>query len=95
MNIENPTQLYQFLANKGITGICPEGQSLVACMDALLRMCACDPPQAKQAKFNQCRQIYIAFASKAPSMSAILLSKSGDNRITFYLNGQLISSIGR
>ena len=95
MNINSPNDLYHFLTGNKMIGICPESQNLVACMDSLIRMCACDPPQAKQLKFNQCKQHYIAFSSKAQNFAYTLLSKTSDNRIQFYLNGQVISSITR
>lgn len=95
MNINSPNDLYNFLKGNGIVGVCPEAQHMVACMDSLIRMCACDPPQAKQTKFNQCKQYYIAFASRAQNFAYTLLAKTTDNRIQFHLNGQIISTITR
>lgn len=95
MNIDSPQDARNFLVGNGIVGLCPETQNLVACMDILSRMCSCDPKEAKQAKFNQCKQHYIAFASKAQNFSAILLQKVKDGRICFYLNNQLISTVSR
>jgi hypothetical protein len=95
MNVNNPNELYHFLIGNGLVGICPEAQNLVACMDILSRMCACDPPEAKQARLNQCKQHYVAFAARASGYSATLLTKTNDNRIHFYLNGQLIGSVAR
>lgn len=95
MNINNPNDLYQFLLNNALSGVSPEAQGFVSCMNILLKMCSCDPAQAKIARYNQCTQNYIAFVSKSPSISGILLSKANDSRISFYLNGQLLSSIIR
>ena len=95
MIFKGPEDLRHFLIGNGIIGICPEAQNLVACMDILARMCACDPPQSKQAKYNQCKQHYIAFASKSSSFAAMLLSKVNDSRVDFYLNNQMIASITR
>ena len=95
MNINSPNELHHFLVGKGITGICPEAQHLVTCMDILSRMCACDPQAAKQARFNQCRQHYIAFASRAQSIAHLIFPKIDEVRIQFYLNNQLISIINR
>jgi len=95
MNMGTPNDLYHFLVGNGLVGICPEAQNLVSCMDILSRMCACDPPQAKQARFNQCKQHYVAFAARAQNYSVQLLSKSNDNRMMFYMNGQLIGSVAR
>jgi len=95
MNINNPHEFYHFLIGNAIVGICPEAQNLVSCMDILARMCACDPPAAKQARFNMCQQHYIAFANRAQSFSSILLSKVNEGRMSFYLNGQIISNISR
>lgn len=96
MNFNSPNDFYSFLVGNGLSGISPETQNLVACMDILSRMCACDPAEAKQAKFNQCKQNYIAFASRAQSFSMSLFSKvQNDTRISFYLNNQLLASISR
>lgn len=96
MNFNSPNDCYHFLVGNGLVGICPETQNLVACMDILVRMCACDPADKKQARYNQCKQNYIAFASRAGSFSAVLLAKiPNDNRINFYLNNQLLCSITR
>jgi hypothetical protein len=95
MNINSPNDLYHFLVGNGMVGICPEAQNLVTCMDILVRMCACDPPQSKQARLNQCKQHYVAFASRAQNFSYLLLSKANDNRMQFYLNNQMIASITR
>ena len=95
MILKGPEDLRNFLIGNGIVGICPEAQNLVACMDMLARMCACDPPQAKQAKLNQCKQYYIGFASRASSLSPTLLSKANDGIMDFYINNQMIASIRR
>ena len=95
MILKGPEDLRNFLIGNGIVGICPEAQNLVACMDMLARMCACDPSQAKQAKLNQCKQYYIGFASRASSFASTLLSKANDSRMDFYLNNQMIASITR
>lgn len=96
MNFNSPNDFYQFLTRSGLSGLSPETQNLVSCMDALSRMCACDPQEAKQAKLGQCKQHYLAFASKAQGFSNSLLSKTNNEmRICFYLNKQLISTINR
>lgn len=95
MNINNPNDLYQFLMSNGFVGICPEAQNLVSCMDALARMCSCDPIQAKTARYNQCIQNYMAFTSKAHLFTSLLLTKVIDGRLSFYFNGQLLTSITR
>jgi len=96
MNFESPQDCSRFLVGNGLVGLCPETQNLVACMDILVRMCACDPAEKKQARYNQCKQNYIAFASRATGFSSVLLSKCpNDNRINFYLNGQLLCSVTR
>ena len=95
MNINSPQELSRFLVGNGIVGICPEAQNLVACLDILVRMCACDPQEAKTARFNQCKQSYVGFAARANDFKSKLLEKSRDNSITFYLNGQRISEIRR
>ena len=95
MNMAGPNDLYHFLVGNGLVGICPEAQHMVACMDVLIRMCACDPQKAKQDRLNQCRQHYIAFVSKSPNFAIPLLTKANDNRMQFYLNNQLIATITR
>ena len=95
MNINSPNELYNFLTGNGIVGICPEAQNMVACMDSLTRMCACDPPQAKQDRWNQCKRHYIAFVARSQNFAYTLLSKTNDSRIQFYLNNQIIASVSR
>lgn len=92
MNINGPAELCGFLAGNGLSSLCP---SLINCMDTLSRMCACDPPQAKQARYNQCVQAYIGFAKTAQSYSSILHPKVGNAKILFFNNGQLIGSSGK
>lgn len=95
MNINNPQELYSFLISNGLTNMSPEAQGLVSCIDILMRMCSCDPAQTKAARYNQCKQNYIAFVSRSKAYSVILLSKINDSRITFYLNNQVLASIIR
>lgn len=95
MNINNPRDLYGFLVGNGLAGISAEGQNVVACMDILMRMCSCDPAPAKTARYNQCQQNYIAFASRSSAFSAQLLAKTSDGRMSFYLNNQLLATISR
>lgn len=95
MNINSPNDAYRFLVSNNIIGICPEAQNLVTCMDALSRMCACDSAEAKQQRFNQCAQNYIAFAKRAAGFSGVLLAKAQDSRISFLMNGQQISTYTR
>ena len=95
MNINSPQEAYTFLISNGLVGICPEAQSLVACVDVLSRMCACDPAEAKQKRYGQCVQCYMGFISKAPSLSGILFKKINDGRLSFYINNQIISTIVR
>lgn len=96
MNFNSPNDLYHFLVGNGLVGLCPETQNLTVCMDILVRMCACDPADKKMARYNQCKQNYIAFAARAPSFASQLLAKApNETRINFYLNNQLLSSITR
>jgi hypothetical protein len=95
MNINGPNDLYNFLIRNGLAGMCPESQNLVTCMDILVRMCACEPPQAKQDRYNQCKRHYTAFACRSQNFAYTLLSKTNDNRIQFYLNNQIISTLSR
>lgn len=95
MNISSPIELVKFLSSKGIVGVCPEAQNLVACIDALSRICACDPLIAKQMKVAECNRHYVAFVSRASNFSALLMSKTTDNRIIFYSNGQIIGNVNR
>jgi len=96
MNFNSPNDCYHFLVGNGLVGLCPETQNLVACMDILTRMCSCDPANAKQNRFNQCKQNYIAFAGRAGNFTTQLLSKvQNETRISFYLNGQMLSTVSR
>ena len=95
MTIKTPQELHGFLIGNNLVRLCPEAQNFVACMDILSRMCACDPPNAKQTRWNQCMQCYIGFARQAQNHAATLFSKTNDTRISFYLNNQIIADIGR
>lgn len=95
MNINSPNELYRFLVGNGLTGICPEAQNLVSCMNVLVRMCSCEPSSVKQSKYNECTQHYINFIKKSGSFSSILLQKANENRINFSINNQMIASIHR
>lgn len=64
-------------------------------MDIILRMCACDPQPAKEAKWQQAVQLYMAFATKAGSFKEDLLSKTGDGVVAFYYNNQMINEVRR
>ena len=95
MNFNSPNDCSHFLVGNGLVGLCPETQNLVACINILSRMCACDPAPKKQARFNQCKQHYITFANRASGFAAEMLSKANCNRINFYLNNQLLVTITR
>jgi hypothetical protein len=95
MTINGPKELHGFLVGNNLVRLSPEAQNLVACVDILSRMCACDPPQAKTARWNACMQCYIGFASRASNVATALFQKTNDPRISFYLNGQLIGEISR
>ena len=94
MNINSPTDLYHFLTGHGLQRMCPESQNFINSMDVLARMCACDPPAAKAAQTNSCHAQYINFTRVAPTYSTILLSKTGNTRMYFFVNGQLIATVG-
>jgi len=95
MRINNPNDLYNFLMGHNLTGTSPEAQNVIACVDILIRMCACDPQEARTARYNQCVQTYINFASKAPTFKHFLLPKTDDGKLSFYMNNQLIGEITR
>ena len=94
MNINSPNEAFSFLRNNGLVGLCPESQNLVACMDILSRMCSCDPPEAKRVRYNQCVQCYVSFAARAQAYAGAIIAKAND-RVTFFLNGQVIGSVNR
>ena len=95
MTLNSPQEAYHFLLGHGLVGLCPETKNLVACMDVLVRMCSCDPADAKRDRLNQCIQHYTSFAMKAQSHSATLLSKANTNKFIFTLNNQLLTTITR
>ena len=95
MNINNASDLYHFLSSYGLSRMCPEAQNFVNAMDVLVRMCPCDPPDAKSAQTHSCNAQYVNFARIAPTYSTILLPKIGNTKMNFFVNGQLIASVGR
>lgn len=95
MNINGPKDLYHFLMGHGLQRLSPESQNFVNSMDVLARMCPCDPPAAKNAQAHAVQAQYINFAQKAPGMAQTLIQKSNGARLQFYVNGQMISSVGR
>lgn len=95
MNINSPQELYGFLIGNALVGICPESQNLILCIDSLSRMCPCDPSEFKTAKYNHCIALYVNFVHRSQSLSGMLFQKVKDNRIQFFLNGQLIGQSSR
>jgi hypothetical protein len=95
MRINSPNEMYQFVITHGLTGLAPELQALVICLDEYARMCSCDPEATRLAKYNQCKDHYVNFASKAYMFSGALLSKITDNNLMLYFNNQLLAIVSR
>lgn len=95
MRINSPNEMYQFITVHGLTGIAPELQALVICLDQYSRMCSCDPEASRMAKFNECKQHYINFAGKAYMFAGSLLACIPENTLTLYLNNQLLAIVTR
>jgi len=95
MKINNAGEFFHFVRNNALMGMAPETAGLVVCMEEYGRMCACDPATARNAKLNQCRGLYLAFASQAAKYKAVMFSKIGDPTITFTIDGQQIITLSR
>ena len=95
MRINGPSELFGFVKNYGMINLSPETSALVVCMEEYGRLCNCDTVAIRRSKANQCRAIYIAFISKAAQFKDTLLSKVADNHISFYADGQIVSTITR
>jgi hypothetical protein len=95
MKINNAMDFYHFVKNSGLININPEVTSMCQCIEEFGRMCACDPPAAKNAKLNQCRNLYVNFVHRAPQFKDILLPKTSDNLIEFCIDNQSIIVINR
>jgi len=95
MRISSPAELFHFVKNYGMTNLSPETSALVICMEECSRLCNCDTVAVRKSKANQCRAIYVAFASKSSRFKTALLSKITDNQLSFYVDGQIISTITR
>ena len=95
MRINNAIELYHFVRNNQLVNMAPEIIPLIQCIDELNRMCVCDPIEAKNTKSNQCRSLYIAFASKSQKYKNIMFNKINDSMISFYINEQQIITLSR
>ena len=95
MRISTAVEFYHFAKSNGFANLAPEVQQLINCIDEYGRMCPCDGNEARTAKFNQCRNFYLAFVAKSNSYKASLLGKVADGRITFYNDKQLLASLNR
>lgn len=95
MRINNATELYHFIRNNQLIGIAPELAGLTVCIEEYARLCQCDSAAVKQAKLNQCKSLYLAFASKAHAYKTEMFSKTGDTVITFTNDGQQITTLNR
>lgn len=95
MKINNAMDLYNFVKSSGLSNITPDVTSMCLCIEEFGRMCACDPPAAKNAKLAQCRNLYINFTHRAPQFKDVLLAKINDSYIDFGIDGQSIIVITR
>jgi len=95
MRINNATELYHFVRNNMLIGMAPELAGLVVCIEEYGRLCHCDSVNVKNAKLNQCKSLYLAFASKAHAYKTEMFSKTGDAVITFTNDGQHITTLNR
>jgi hypothetical protein len=95
MKINNPSEFFQFIKNYGLTNLSPETSALIVCMEEYGRLCNCDKASTRKNKANQCRAIYVSFISKAGQFKNQLLSKIADNHMSFYVDGQIVSTITR
>ena len=96
MDVRGSGAFYHFAKNNGLNGIHPEVNALIVCMEEYDRLCACDSPEFRDSKLNQCRAIYENFISKADGFKSTFLSKTSDGRVSFYSDhGRLIKSFSR
>ena len=95
MIIRSPADFAAFLRGAGLVNLSPEAAKMVCCLDEYARLCACDPPQAKTAKYNQCKEYYMNFVSHAVVYKSQLLGKTGDNHFSFYNGNQQLITLSR
>lgn len=95
MKINNAMDCYNFVRSQGLINIDPDVTAMSQCVEGFNRMCACDPPAAKNAKLNQCRVLYINFVHKSSVYKTQLLAKTPDNVLSFTVDGQIITTLTR
>ena len=95
MKINNVLDFYNFIKNNGLINLNPETSAIYKCVEEYSRMCACDPPAARNAKLSQCRTSYINFAHRASQFKDVLLLKTNDSTLTFCIDGQVLVHLTR
>lgn len=95
MRISNAVEFFHFSKKNGLQGLAPEIQALIKCLEEYGNLCACDSAEVKQTKFNQCKNFYLAFASRAVNHKAVLISKVADGHLSLYNDKQLLVSLNR
>ena len=95
MTINNAGEFYNFIRDNQLIGLSPEVSSVMLCMEEYGKMCACDPPQDKIAKQNQCRALYVTFVVKSHQYKDDLFKKNRETEIVFTVNGQQLVTLTR
>lgn len=95
MIIRSPADFAAFLRGAGLVNLSADTSRMVCCLDEYARMCACDPPEAKTAKYNQCKEYYINFVCQSVAYKGHLMAKTGDNHLSFYNGNQQIITLSR
>jgi hypothetical protein len=95
MRINNVSEFLNFVNNNQLAGIAPEIVPFINCINEFNRMCSCDHPEARMSKQNQCRALYIGFATRANQYKNVLFTKTNDSTITFCVDGQSLITLNR
>jgi len=96
MEIRGTGSFLHFIRSNGLTGSSPEINAFVVCMEEYDRLCACDSPEYRESKYNQCRGLFESSISRGDGLKSIFLSKTNSIKISFYTDhNRLIRSFSR
>jgi hypothetical protein len=95
MKIGGPNELFHFLTSNGLRNVSGEASALINCIEEYGRLCTCDSVDIKNAKMNQCRDLYVTFVTRAVNYKGSIMAKVSDPNISFYLGKQLLLFMSR
>jgi len=96
MDVRGVGAFFYFLTSNGLNGVSPDTNAFIVCVEEYSRLCACDSPEFRESKQNNCRALYETCISRSDGLKSIFLSKTQGNRITFYSDhGKILKTFSR